>query len=194
LELGSKYLVSKTASNTREEDMRACELFNYLGEKCKVVGIQHVLHTGIPHYNDQKQWNLDVIAEETDPDLVKYELDTYWCLRSDHDVIETIKKYGDRIIFIHQKDLPKDFKGKIDLTDAAPPGGTWAFFDHVNKEDFIEIGEGKIDHQTHVDAAIRYTRATHIILEQDFTKLDEIESIRISMNNFRKMKNIEIER
>jgi len=198
-ELGSSYLMSKPFNGTRKENLEAAGLYNYLGERCKAVGIQHVLHTGIPNYDETGEWTLDLMNKYTDPQNLMYELDTYWIVRSDFGIIETIKRFADRIILIHQKDLPKDFKGELNINKQLPLGKSCGgyvdrnFFDYVNKEDFIEIGEGQIDHQEVIDATIANTNATHIILEQDYTQLDEIDSIRISMNNFKQMKHIEFD-
>ena len=197
-ELGSKYLMSKPFNGTKEENLQAAELYNYLGERCHEAGIQHVLHTGIPNYDENGEWTLDIMAKHTEPKNLMYELDTYWILRSDYGVIETIKRFGDRIIFIHEKDMPRDFKGTLNINSLLPLGKSCGgyvdknFFDYVNKEDFIEIGEGTMDHQSIIDATIEHCpKATHVILEQDYTQLDEIDSVRISMNNFKKMNNID---
>ena len=43
-----------------------------------------------------------------------------------------------------------------------------------------------------IDAINQYTKADFLFLEQDFTKKDEIESIRISFNNLKKYHGVEM--
>ena len=43
-----------------------------------------------------------------------------------------------------------------------------------------------------IDSTIKYTSATHIVLEQDYTSLNEFESIQISLNNLKEQNNIEL--
>ena len=44
--------------------------------------------------------------ENTDPNLVFIEMDTYWIMRGGQDAVELIKKYKDRLVLLHQKDFP----------------------------------------------------------------------------------------
>ena len=44
-----------------------------------------------------------------------------------------------------------------------------------------------MDIQAIIDAAIAYTEADYIILEQDFTRYTEMESVKISLDNLKKI-------
>lgn len=128
------------------------------------------------------------------------EMDTYWVQRGGHDPIERIQRYGRRIKLLHQKDLPaktlsplnvsKIFQDagmdKMDFSNA-PTG----FYSLINPEDFVEVGTGIMDLQGIVDAALQYSQAEYIILEQDFTVMDEFKSIAKSMEGFRKINHIQ---
>jgi sugar phosphate isomerase/epimerase len=204
-ELGTKFLISKGHVNTRDnteslnrkEAEELIDLYCLLGEKCRAAGMQHALHTSIASYDEFNDWSLDTFYKETSKENLMFELDTYWLLRSGYDPVQIIRKFADRLVIVHQKDLPKKIKGRININENIPRGvpyggyGTKEYFESVTQDDFVEIGEGQMDLQGIVDATIKYTSATHIVLEQDFTKLDEIESIKISMENFKKIRNIE---
>lgn len=192
-ELGTKFLASKPATAHMEDVMRACETYNWLGEKCRQYGIQHMFHTGHCGFCEDGEWTLDKIARNTTPENLKFEIDTFWMLRSGFDPCEVIKKYADRAVLIHQKDLAKDFKGVVNLNSLLKPGEQ---IDHenfntfLNHEDFCEVGTGQMALQDIIDTTVQYTKATHIILEQDFSRYEQLESIRISMESFKKQKNI----
>ncbi len=191
--LGTKYLVSKPFDEGREATIRGCELLNRLGEKCKAAGMQHAIHASFFTYFADGTWPLDLITERTDPALVKYELDTYWILRSGYDPVERMRMYGDRIILLHQKDLPKGYDKPININSTVPPGTFFqpGDYGHSGTDAFCEIGTGQLDLQLMIDTAIECTAASHIILEQDFTQLDEFESIELSMQGFRKCNHID---
>ena len=55
----------------------------------------------------------------------------------------------------------------------------------------LQVGTGTIDIQRIIDAAEKYTVAEYMVLEQDFSKYDEIESINISMNSFKRFQGVE---
>ena len=61
--------------------------------------------------------------------------------------------------------------------------------DHI-PESFIEIGSGTLPIQSYIDAANECSAADFIILEQDFTAMDEIDSIKKSMEGFRKFSGV----
>lgn len=193
-ELGTKYLMSKPFSCTREGALKDCELYNRLGEKCRKFGIQHCLHTGLAPFLDDGSWLLDVLFSNTDPQNMAFEVDAYWMMRSAFDPKEVIEKFADRIIAVHQKDLPKDFHGNLNVNQGLGRGRTLDhanFFDFVQKEDFCEIGTGQMDIQGIIDTTIARTNAGYIILEQDYTAHTEMESIKISLENLKKYKNVE---
>jgi sugar phosphate isomerase/epimerase len=192
--LGTKYLMSKPFSSTREGALRDCESYNRIGELCEKFGIQHCLHTGLAPYLDDGSWILDVLFNNTDPRYLKFEVDTYWMLRSGFDPIKVIQKFADRVIAVHQKDLPKNFAKEIDINKSLGRGNQLMhhnFFDFVGKEDFCEIGIGQMDIQGIINAANAFTDAEYIILEQDYTAYNEIESVNISFSNFQKYDGIE---
>ena len=64
------------------------------------------------------------------------------------------------------------------------------FSKSYSSEDFTEIGMGTMDIQKIIDVANSIGSVEYIILEQDFSKYGQIESIRISMEAFRKFSGI----
>ncbi len=194
-ELGTAYLMSKPFDVLKDDCLRAAELYNRLGEKCRAAGIQHCLHTGLATFCEDGTNQLDVFFDNVDPKNLMFELDTYWMMRSGFNPVESIRKYADRIVIIHQKDLPKSFSGEININKRIKPGEALSldnFFDYCTPGDFCEVGTGQMNLQLYIDTTLKYTNAQYIMLEQDFTEMtDEFESIQTSMNGFKKMKGLD---
>lgn len=188
-ELGTKYLMSKPNEGSRAQIESVCDRYAFLAEKCRAVGIQHALHVGYTPFIEAGVTLLDVVFENTRPEDLKFEIDSYWAMRSGIEPKALIHKYGNRIVAMHEKDLPTDFRGQLNINDSFKPGTRMDlkdFFSYVKKEDFCEIGTGCMPIQEIIDTINQYTNAEYLFLEQDFTKKDEIESIQISFDNLKK--------
>jgi sugar phosphate isomerase/epimerase len=195
-ELGTEFIHSKPLYGTVDDIKRQAELFNKLGEKCRTRGMRHAIHNGLTPYCEDGSYSLDRFAEFTSPDDLLFELDTYWAMRAGLDPVELIKKYKDRILIIHQKDCPADFHGVMNLNTIMPRGEKAVhefFLEYVHEEEFCEIGTGTMDLQKIIDTTLENTKAKFILLEQDFTKMDEFESVKLSMDNFKKCKGLEFD-
>lgn len=178
--------------------LRRCEAFNKIGEKCKEAGMRFYYHN---HYQEFQECEdgktvYEMIMENTDPKLVFIELDTYWAARAGQNPVQLMKKYKDRIILLHQKDFPEDAGETMmvynGLVDQKKPINYKIFNEAVNPNSFVEIGQGVLPIASYVNAAHRCPNLECIILEQDHTKLDEIESIKLSMEGFKQFDKIEI--
>lgn len=169
--------------------------FNKLGEKCKAHGMRFYYHN---HFQEFQRFGdktvYQLLMENTDPGLVWYELDTYWCMRAGMDPKQVIRDNAGRICFIHQKDFPKNFRNPANLYSyAVAPDANLergALRGISEPDGFAEVGTGCMDIQGILDAA-NESGVQCVILEQDRTSLTEEESITISMNAFRKYSGIE---
>jgi inosose dehydratase len=74
--------------------------------------------------------NVDRILEVADPKFVKLELDTAHSLAGGGDPAAAIRKYHDRILFLHLKDM-------VDI-----PAGTDSSAKYPFK--FVELGRGRV--------------------------------------------------
>lgn len=176
--------------------LKRCELFNKVGEKCKSYGMRFYYHN---HYHEFQKIGdktvYDIIMENTDPELVFIEIDTYWVMRAGLDPIAVMEKYRDRLVLLHQKDFPEKapqplvmFEGVI---DRAADIDFKAFGATVDPNCFTEIGTGILPIQKIIDEAAHAPHLDYILLEQDHSQLPELESIQISMDAFRKFSRIE---
>ncbi len=173
----------------RDYVLRRAELFNTVGELARARGMRFYYHN---HFQEFQRvgddYVYDLILDNTDPDLVKLEIDTYWMYRGGQDPIEWMKKCADRVILVHQKDFPAAapqplnlFAGIVSPTENIDLA---VFQERKDKRCFTEIGTGVLPIQSILDAAGALPTVDCLILEQDHTALDEIESVRTSRHAF----------
>jgi sugar phosphate isomerase/epimerase len=173
----------------RDYVMRRSELYNQVGELARARGMRFYYHN---HFQEFQRFGdddvYDLILDNTDPDLVKLELDTYWMYRGGQDPIEWMTKHADRVILLHQKDFPAAAPQPLNLYDGiVSPTETidMAVFDErKDTRCFTEIGTGVLPIQRILDAAAALPNLDYLILEQDHTALDEVESVRTSRDAF----------
>ena len=137
----------------------------------------------------------DLIAENTDPDYVSLELDTYWLVRALMDPAKVIRKYGKRLALLHVKDFPLEQADHLNAWSvverhAAIPDIN-GFMPAQNPDYFSELGEGIVKVQDAIDAGNEFG-IPYVFVEQDYSKLPELESIQVSLSNLKKMRDIEV--
>jgi sugar phosphate isomerase/epimerase len=172
-----------------------CEVYNKVGKACHKAGLKLLYHN---HYHEFQRLDgkfmLDLIVNNTDPDYLGIELDAYWTFRGALNPVEKIHEYGKRIAVIHEKDYPLDQVKDLNawqVLDQDKPVDWDGFHDNIRPDQFIEIGDGIIKIQDVIDAGNEFG-VGYILIEQDYTKLDEFASIRRSMANFKKMRGVEL--
>ena len=95
----------------------------------------------------------DILLNETDPALIKLELDIYWAIHAGRDPEDLFRKHPGRFLMWHVKDMDK----------AKPALNT-------------EVGEGSIDYHKIFESA-RLAGVKHIYVEQENYSIDPLESI-----------------
>ncbi len=73
------------------------------------AGMQVAYHNHVNEYKveDGKTY-MDLLAELTDPNKIKFELDVYWVFCGGYDPLSEMEKFRDRLIRFHAKDGDKD--------------------------------------------------------------------------------------
>ena len=196
-EIGTKYIVHPMDFyRDREETLRKAEILNQVGEQCRSYGMQLLYHN---HFHEFQHFGektiFELLMENTDPSLVQIELDTYWTTRGQQDPIALLEKYGKRVRLVHQKDYTKGYEAERDLLASVEANGDYVDMERFNRdvrpETFTEIGTGVMDIQAIIDAANTYCESEYIVLEQDYSCHDELESIAISMDSFKKFHGVQ---
>jgi len=117
--MGAKYCVIPgfNLGKNLQELKAVCNYFNEVGKIGKEYGIKLGYHNHSHEYNvmeGQVMW--EYMIENTDPELVFFQMDVYWTTRGGKDPVEYLKKYPKRIQMLHIKDdLVIGDSGKIDF-------------------------------------------------------------------------------
>ena len=188
---------SRDYYGNREDAINRANWLNRIGEEAAKYGVTMHYHNHFHEWMklDGGETIWDVLVEHTDPAVVKIQVDTFWAFRGGADPIEVIRALGDRVTLIHQKDFTRGYESQINLFDQVRPGEyiDRSVYDRIeNPDTFTEPGSGIMDIQGIIDVCNENKNFEYVILEQDHTKLDEIESIRKSFECFKKFKGIEI--
>jgi len=108
--VGLKYMACAWLSPKERKGLdhykKMADDFNAAGRKCKDAGIQFVYHNHDFEFDKQDdKYPYDVILENTDPDLVKMEVDLYWLTRAGQDPVKLFEAHPGRFPLWHLKDM-----------------------------------------------------------------------------------------
>lgn len=126
-EAGQQYLISAglpSRGQTVDNYKKVADVFNKAAENCKKSNITLGYHNGGSDFaRENGQVLYDVLLANTDPELVKMELDLGWAIVGGADPVTYFEKYPGRFPLWHIKDIKKDKaestefgKGRIDIT------------------------------------------------------------------------------
>ncbi len=146
---------------------RDAEWFNQIGKSVRRAGCRFDYHG---HNFDYAAVEGAVVYDElirrTDPKLVNFELDCFWCVRAGKDPVDYFHRFPGRFPQLHIKDLKPGYPPTTG-EDERPP--------------FTEVGQGVIDWKKIFKAA-RAGGMKHFYVEQDTCERDSLESAKISYN------------
>ncbi len=156
---GQQYLtcswMDESMRKTPEDLKKTADLFNKAGETCQQAGMTFAYHNHDFEFQKVGDTMLyDYMLENTDPDLVKYEMDMYWVVSGKQDPMTYFKKYPNRFPLGHVKDMDKQDKTKNAV-----------------------VGQGSIDFPTMLKAA-EEAGMKHFLVEQETFTLPSIEAMK----------------
>ena len=139
---------------TRAECLRAATDFNRFGATLKEHGLTFYYHThGYEFQPDGDGTLFDLLMANTNPELVKFQMDIFWVVRPGHDPVKLLRKYPGRFLSLHLKDMQKGAT-LGELTGSAP------------KEWDVPLGTGQIDLPAILQAAVA-TGVKHYYIEDE---------------------------
>ena len=165
-EIGMKYLICpyKGPQKSIEDFKRFADEFNKAGEICKKNGIRFAYH------NHDYSFKLvdglmpqDVMMDNTDKDLVDYEMDIYWVVAAGADPEAYFRKYPGRFRLCHVKDLGKTAKG----------------------HESVQLGKGTIDFATILKTGDKNGLKYYIVEQEAFTGSNPLESAEVDAKYFK---------
>jgi len=132
---------------------------NEAAELAKQSGLQMAYHN---HDFEFKKYGettgYDILLQETNKDLIHFEMDLYWVVRSGNDPVALFDKHPGRFVMWHVKDMDK-----------------------VDNTKNTEVGNGKIDFKSIYKHA-KQAGLKHLIVEQENFAIDPFESIKKSFD------------
>jgi sugar phosphate isomerase/epimerase len=145
---------------------RAAAWFNQIGKTVHGAGCHFFYHG---HNFDYATVDGAVVYDElirrTDPELVNFELDCFWCVRAGRDPVDYFHRFPGRFPQLHIKDLKPGFPPTT-RQESGPSA-------------FTEVGQGVIDWKRIFTAAPE-GGLKNFYVEQDQCDRDSLESARIS--------------
>jgi sugar phosphate isomerase/epimerase len=150
----------------------AAKQFNEWGKLVQNAGMQFAFHNHdyeFKPYNNGKT-GYQILLDETDPNLVFFEMDCYWITQSGNDPVEMLHRLGKRVRLLHLKDRKPGFPPSNDMGESS--------------SHFTEVGHGSINWKAVIDTA-QHMGIQYYFVEQDQTPGDPIASIRSSYQYLR---------
>lgn len=166
IEIGSPYIICPFATyNSKVDYEKMAETLNTLALKCSAKGILFGYHNHGHEFQEfQGEYGLDILYKDTDAELVKAEIDTYWVQHAGLDPVEYIKKHAGRCDLIHIKDM--------EIVDG--------------EKRSTEVGNGIMDIKTIIKEA-EDQGAKWLIVEQEFFNKPCLKSVEIGYKNLKKI-------
>jgi sugar phosphate isomerase/epimerase len=163
--VGGEFLMVSGRANSLDEYRATAKALLTAGERCRDQGITLCYHNHAWEMTQMEgELPLEVLIAETDPDVVKLCPDVYWIHVAGHEPEDFLARHRDRCPCIHLKD---GLSGEEPL-------------------EFRELGRGKLNLKPILQAALA-CRPAWLIVEQDSTKGEPAESIRISRDYLRSL-------
>jgi sugar phosphate isomerase/epimerase len=164
-----KEFMAQLAALTLDDFKKIAARCNEMGKQAKKAGLQFGYHN---HNFEFKPLNggeigYDVVLRETDPVLVKFELDCGWMAAAGHDPVAYLMKYPKRYRLLHIKDFLPTASPSVGLDESERPKPT-------------ELGRGHIDYKP-IFVAAKETEVERYYVEQEppFTTTPAMEAIKI---------------
>lgn len=91
--------------NTLKELQVICDYFNAVGKKCKDLGMKFGYHNHAFEMEEiEGKIQIEYMLENTDPELVFYQIDVYWAVYGHYSPADLFNKYPGRFALLHIKD------------------------------------------------------------------------------------------
>ena len=184
--VGQKFIVCPwiEVSQRKEADgwKRAADLFNRAGEAAQKANIQFAYHNHAFEFEPSETLGgklpYDFLLAETDPKLVKMELDLCWITVGGRDPVDYFNRYPGRFPLVHVKDWTTKGPGGNDYGGAT--GGS------KKTGHIADVGQGEIDWKR-IFAQSGKGGVQHYFVENDEPK-SPMEDLKISHDYLAQLK------
>ena len=144
---------------------RAARELSEVGKKLKEAGIVLAYHNhGFEFEKFGSRTGLEILYEESDAEYLQGEIDTYWVQYGGGDPAKWCLYLKNRLPLVHLKDMGIK----------------------ENKQIMMEVGEGNLNWEAIIHAC-KEAGTIYYIIEQDICQRPPLESLKISLENVKKM-------
>ncbi len=160
--IGHQYVVCPSIDEKLRQQagvwQRAAETFNRAGEAARATGLQFAYHNHAFEFESANgKLPYEILLKETDPGLVKMEMDIFWLVKGGEDPLAYFRQYPGRFRMVHVKG--RDRSGNMSEV-AADNSIDWkALFAHSKQAGiehyFVEHDEPKEEFAS-IAASFRY--------------------------------------
>jgi sugar phosphate isomerase/epimerase len=157
-EIGLTFIVCPWVGPQESMDdfRRIAGQFNEMGEIANDLGLRFAYHNHAYSFEElEGELPQDVMMENTDPELVEYQMDIYWVIAAGHDPAEWMQKYPGRFTTCHVKDMA--------------PG---------DEPESTVLGTGSIDFAQLLPVAAEYGMEEFIVEQEAYAGTTPIDAIR----------------
>lgn len=167
-EIGVPYIVCPFvgAQDTIDEYLELAATFNQLGEIANNAGLKFAYHNHAYTFHElEGQIPQAVLMDNTDPDLVEYQMDIYWVVAGGHEPGTWLDRYPSRFTSCHVKD-----------------------FSNGESPESVTLGTGEIDFSAILPHARERGMEYFIVEQEAYTGTTPIDAVR---DNAEYMKQLE---
>jgi sugar phosphate isomerase/epimerase len=168
-EIGVEYLVCPWIGpqDSLDDYRTMADRFNEIGEKANAAGIKFAYHNHAYTFEEMDGvLPQELLMDNTDPELVEYQMDIYWVVAANADPVEWLNRYPGRFTSSHVKDLSNGDEPESTL-----------------------LGTGVIDFPTVLSAAKEQGMKYFIVEQEQYTDTTPLDAIQ---ENARFMKELRI--
>jgi sugar phosphate isomerase/epimerase len=152
-----------------DEAKRTAELANRIGDSAHRAGLQFTYHNHNFEFVSQGGGALgyDVLLRETDPKLVKFQIDCGWMVFAGREPVGYFRQYPQRFPMIHVKDFLSPGAGDTQMRGA-------------------ELGHGTVDYKPIFAAGVK-AGLQHYFVEQEgpFERMSPLEAAKVDYDYLR---------
>lgn len=168
LEIGDPYIICPALPQEMSANMdaykRTADLLNGIGQKCKENRLKFGYHNHAFEFEKHEgHYGLDILFENTQPDLLFMELDTFWVEYCGLRSVDVINKYKERCSILHIKDMVS-----------------------LEKKKNTVIGNGIMDFKGITALGKQYNVEWYTVEQEEFQK-PQLESIKEGLDYLKKI-------
>ena len=168
--IGGKYMICPWLGpqKTIDDYKKAADQFNKAGEICKKEGLRFAYHNhDYSFVKTEGQIPQQIFMDNTDPDLVDFEMDIYWVVTAGIDPVLYLEKYKNRFRLCHIKDRKKE---------------------SVEQCDSCTLGEGSIAYETLLKKANTFGMQYYIYEQEKYDGKGVMANAKTSADYLKKIR------